>query len=347
MPGEKVVVAMSGGVDSSLAAARLKEAGYHVTGVHLKLVSTPGSPDNLSLLEQTCESLGIPLEVLDLTAEFQSLVIDYFCREYGRGRTPNPCPVCNKLIKFGRLRERAGAMGADYLATGHYARIEGIPAGRRLRKAADKTKDQSYFLYALGQTELNQVLLPLGDLSKEAVRKLALEQVLPGSRQRESHDLCFIPDGDYRPFLAGHVPATPGDIVDTNGRVLGRHHGLTNYTVGQRQGLGISSDERRYVLKLDAAANQLVVGGRDELGGRRLSAGGLSWVSGEPPQSPDGITAKIRYQSPEAPVRLSFKTDTVEVEFKEAQPALAPGQAIVFYQGDILLGGGIIEERLD
>jgi tRNA-specific 2-thiouridylase len=347
MPGKKVVAAMSGGVDSSLAADRLKEAGYDVTGVHLKLVSTPGYPDNLSILEQTCKSLEIPLEVLDLTAEFQSSVIDYFCREYGRGRTPNPCPVCNKLIKFGRLRERAWEMRASYLATGHYARIEDTPAGCRLLKASDKTKDQSYFLYALGQAELKQVLLPLGTLSKEEVRSLATERGLPGSRRRESHDLCFIPGGDYRSFLAGHISAEPGNIVDTDGRVLGRHHGLANYTVGQRQGLGISSNERRYVLKLDAAANQLVVGRRAELGGRRLSAGELSWVSGEPPQSPDGITAKIRYQSPEAPVRLSFKTDNIEVEFEEAQPAIAPGQAIVFYQGDILLGGGIIEKRLD
>jgi len=347
MPAEKVVVAMSGGVDSSLAAARLKEAGYDVTGVHLKLVSTPDYPENLSILEQTCESLKIPFHVLDLTAEFQSSVIDYFCREYSRGRTPNPCPVCNKLIKFGRLLDRVREMGIGYLATGHYARIEDTPAGCRLLKAADKTKDQSYFLYALGQTELKHVLLPLGTLSKEEVRRSAAERGLPGSRQRESHDLCFIPDGDYRSFLARRIPAKPGDIIDTGGRVLGRHHGLTHYTVGQRQGLGISSSERRYVLKLDTAANQLVVGRQDELGSRRLSASKLSWVSGEPPHRPDNITAKIRYQSPEAPVSLSFKTANIEVEFTEAQPAIAPGQAIVFYQGDTLLGGGIIETRLD
>ncbi len=347
MSNRKVAVAMSGGVDSSLAAALLKESGYDVIGIHLKLWADPSYRDNYSILEQTCKSLNIPLQELNLEAEFQSLVINYFCREYSLGRTPNPCPVCNKYIKFGLLLNKILKMDAGYLATGHYARVKPFPDGYRLLKATDKTKDQSYFLYALGQSELQHLLMPLGTFSKEEVRNLAAERGLPDSNRRESHDLCFIPDGDYRSFLARHIPIRPGDIIDTGGRTLGRHCGLTHYTVGQRQGLGLSSGERQYVLRLNATSNQLIVGSKDQLSGRRLIASKLSWVSEKPPQNLSDITARIRYQSPEAPAKLSLDTETAEVEFYEPQQAIAPGQAIVFYQGDTVLGGGIIEKRLD
>jgi len=347
MSEKKVAVAMSGGVDSSLAAALLKEAGYEVSGVHLKLWADPNYKDNYSTLEQTCKSLEIPLHKLNLEAEFQSLVIDYFCREYSLGRTPNPCPACNKHIKFGLLLDKVLEMGVSYLATGHYARVKPSPDGYRLLKATDTTKDQSYFLYALGQSELQHVLMPLGNLNKEEVRRLATERGLPGSNRRESYDLCFILDNDYRSFLARHIPLKPGDIIDTSGRALGRHSGLTHYTVGQRQGLGLSSSERQYVLRIDATNNQLIVGSKDQLSGRRLIASKLTWVTGKFPQDLRGITAKIRYQSPQARAKLSLNTETAEVEFYEPQEAISPGQAIVFYQGDTVLGGGIIEKRLD
>ena len=258
MPKKKVAVAMSGGVDSSLAAWLLKDAGYEVTGVHLKLWADPEYEGNLAILKQTCSLLKIPLHELNLEAEFQSLVIDYFCREYAQGRTPNPCPICNKHIKFGRLLHRVRETGADYLATGHYARVKKSPEDNRLLKADDAAKDQSYFLYTLGQTELPYLMLPLGNRHKTEVRELAGQIGLANHHQRESHDICFIPDGDHRSFLASHITVKPGDITDTSGRVVGKHHGLACYTVGQRQGLGLSTGERQYVLRLDTPNNRLV-----------------------------------------------------------------------------------------
>jgi len=338
---------MSGGVDSSLAAALVKDAGYEVFGIHLKLWADPAYRDNLTRLEQVCRSLDIPLHELNLESEFHDLVVSYFCREYSRGRTPNPCPVCNKLIKFGRLLLSAREMGADYLASGHYARVEASLEGYRLLKAAEAAKDQSYFLYSLGQSELPHLLFPLGSRGKIEVRKLAEERGLSSAGQGESHDLCFIPDGDYREFLAGYLPAEPGDITNINGKTLGRHRGLAHYTVGQRQGLGLSSAGRRYVLRLDTQNNRLVVGSQSQLLSRHLIARKLSWVAGRPPENLAGITARIRYRSPEAPIALSLNGETAEVEFYEPQRAAAPGQAIVFYQGDTVLGGGIIEESTE
>jgi tRNA-specific 2-thiouridylase len=346
MAKKKVAVAMSGGVDSSLAASLLKDEGYEVIGVHLKLWADPGYEDNSTTLKQTASALNIPLHELNLEAEFQSLVIDYFCREYAEGRTPNPCPICNKDIKFGLLLRRALAMGADYLATGHYARVEKAPEGYRLLRATSTAKDQSYFLYTLGQSELPYLLLPLGSRDKVEVRRLAEQKGLSSHRQRESHDLCFIPDGDYRSFLARHVPVKPGDIVATNGRVVGKHGGLAHYTVGQRQGLGLSTGERQYVLRLDTQHNRLVVGPGDQLLSRRLTARNLSWVAGKPTRNPANITAKIRYQSKETPAKLDINGSEATVEFYQPQSAVTPGQAVVFYQGNTVLGGGIIQESL-
>jgi tRNA-specific 2-thiouridylase len=347
MPRKKVAVAMSGGVDSSLAAALLKDAGYEVFGIHLKLWADPGYQDNMANLEQVCRSLNIPLHELNLESEFHNLVISYFCREYSRGRTPNPCPVCNKHIKFGRLLNRAREMGADYLASGHYAMVEASLEGYRLLKAAEAAKDQSYFLYTLGQSELKYLILPLSSRKKTEVKKLAEERGLSTASQRESHDICFIPNNDYRAFLARHLPAEPGDITDISGKILGKHNGLAHYTVGQRQGLGLSSTERRHVLRLDTSGNRLVVGSKNQLLSRRLIARELSWVAGRPPADLNQITARIRYRSPETTIALSLNKETAEVEFHEPQWAVAPGQAIVFYQGDTVLGGGIIEESLE
>jgi len=335
---------MSGGVDSSLAAALLKQAGYEVSGIHMKLWS---DHDPSTSLEHTCHLLDIPLHKLNPETEFQRLVIDYFCREYSLGRTPNPCIVCNQHIKFGLLLDRVLEMGADYLATGHYARVERSTEGYRLLKAIDLAKDQSYFLYTLGHRELQYLLLPIGNLRKVEVRRLAAELGLPASSRHDSQDVCFIPDNDYRSFIAKHIPLNPGDIVDTEGRVLGRHDGLPQYTVGQRQGLGLASNERLYVLKLDTAGNRLVVGTKGQLLSNTLFASKLSWVSGEAPKEPISITAKIRYKSPEVAVILHLRDGVAEVNFHQPQRAITPGQAIVFYQGEAVLGGGIIGDSVD
>ena len=347
MPQKRVAVAMSGGVDSSLAAALLKKAGHEVSGVYMKLWSGDNSEPDVSDLEHTCQILDIPLEQLNLETEFKHLVIDYFCQEYSLGRTPNPCTACNRHIKFGLLLDRVREMGADYLATGHYARIEHLPNGYRLLKAVDLTKDQSYFLYTLGQRQLQYLLLPLGSLHKVEVRRLAAELGLPTSSRRESQDVCFIPDNDYRAFIAQHIPLQPGDIVDTRGKVLGKHDGLAQYTVGQKQGLGLTSNKRLYVLKLDNTGNRLVVGTEDQLLSNALSASKLSWVSGEAPREPISITAKVRYKSPEAVAELNLNKEMARVQFHQPQRAIAPGQAVVFYQGDAVLGGGTIEDRVD
>jgi tRNA-specific 2-thiouridylase len=339
----RVAVAMSGGVDSSLAAALLKEAGYEVSGAYMELWSDPNRDQTIRILKQTCQLLNIPLHRLDLREEFQSHVIDYFCREYSAGCTPNPCVFCNQHIKFGCLLNKALQMGADYLATGHYARVEYSRDKYFLLKAVEQARDQSYFLYTLGQKHLQHLLFPLGDLQKAEVRKLATNLGLPASNRRSSQDICFITNNDYRAFIAKYVSLKSGDIVDTKGKVLGRHSGLAQYTVGQRQGLGLSSKERLYILKLDATNNRLVVGTRDQLSSNALVASQLSWVSGKAPQEAANITAKLRYRAREVSVTLHLNDGAARVDFQQPRPAIAPGQSIVFYQDDVVLGGGIIE----
>ena len=346
MPEQKVAVAMSGGVDSSLAAARLKQAGYNVFGIYMQLWSGQNLEPTVSDLEHTCQVLDIPFYQLDLEVEFHRLVIDYFCREYGLGRTPNPCIVCNQRIKFGLLLDRALEMGAEYLATGHYARVERSADGYRLLKAADQSKDQSYFLYTLGQRQLEHLLFPLGELSKQKVRRLAAELGLPASSRRDSQDVCFIPGNDYRSFITERIPLKVGEIVDITGKVLGRHSGLARYTVGQRHGLGLTSSKQLYVLKLDALSNRLVVGTRDQLLHSMLVATKLSWVSGEAAKESITITAKVRYKAPEVAVELHPSDSMAEVRFITPQSAIAPGQSVVFYQSDVVLGGGIIDAVL-
>ncbi len=346
MAQKRVAVAMSGGVDSSVAAALLKEAGYEVSGIYMQLWSDSDPAPTISDLERTCQFLDIPLYKLDLERKFQRLVIDYFCREYSLGRTPNPCIVCNQQVKFGLLLDKAREMGAEYLATGHYVRIECSPSSYRLLKAVDITKDQAYFLYTLGQKQLEHLLLPLGELSKEKVKRMAAELGLPPGSRHDSQDVCFIPDNDYRSFIAAHIALKPGDIVDINGKALGKHSGLARYTVGQRQGLGLTSNEPLYVLKLDAANNRLVVGGKNQTLHNALTASRLSWVSGKAPEVPVDITAKVRYKAPEVAAELHPKDGLADVRFLEPQSAIAPGQSVVFYQGDVVLGGGVIDAVL-
>ena len=342
MPQKRVAVAMSGGIDSSVAVALLKNQGYQVFGITMLLYSKPGEKP-AETVKQVAERLGIPHHIIDLRRHFRRQVIKPFCNEYGQGRTPNPCIACNQHIKFGLLLNKARKMGADYLATGHYARVEPSPNGYRLLKGIDHGKDQSYFLYTLGQEQLRYLLLPIGELYKNQVRRIARELGLADAAGHESQDICFIPDNDYRSFVAGHVSCQPGDIIDTNGKVLGKHNGLAHYTVGQRQGLGLASNKRLYVLKLDAKNNRLVVGNHSQLLSNRLIAGRLNWISGKAPQDSDNITARVRYKSPEVTASLRLNQDTAEVCFSQPQRSISPGQAVVFYQGEAVSGGGIIE----
>ncbi len=346
---------MSGGVDSSVSAALLKQTGYEVIGVTMQTwpADKPASEregfrgwcgqEAVEAAKRTAYKLGIPHFVMNFRDVFARRVIDAFCREYSLGRTPNPCIRCNQYIKFDVLLERARWLDADFLATGHYARIEQSGESYRLLKAVDPAKDQSYFLYTLGQSELQHLLLPVGNLHKAEVRRMAAELDLPTATRRESQDICFIPDNDYRSFIAGHITLRPGDITDTEGNVLGKHRGLALYTVGQRQGLGLSSNTRLYVVRLDTASNRLIVGTEDQLFTSTLFATNLSWVSGEPPADTANITARVRYKSPDVPLMLNLNDGVARVNFHRPQKAISPGQSVVFYQGDAVLGGGIIE----
>jgi len=347
---------MSGGVDSSVSAALLKQAGQEVIGVTMQIWPADKSASEregfrgccgqeaVEAAKRTAYKLGIPHFVMNFRDVFAQRVIADFCREYSLGRTPNPCIRCNQYIKFDVLLERAKWLDADFLATGHYARIEHSGESYRLLKAVDQAKDQSYFLYTLGQSELQHLLLPIGNLHKEEVRRMAAELDLPAATRRASQDICFIPDNDYRSFIARHVPLEPGDITDTEGNVLGKHRGLAQYTVGQRQGLRLPSNTRLYVLKLDAANNRLIVGTEAQLFTSTLFASNLSWVSGEPPADIANITAKVRYKSSEVALTLHLNGRVARVNFHQPQRAISPGQSVVFYQGDTVLGGGIIED---
>jgi len=350
MSRRKAAVAMSGGVDSSVAAALLKEEGFEVIGVHMELWQHRSRPDDATCCSITgqddarrvCQILDIPFHTLDFSSEFHVRVVDYFCREYAQGRTPNPCVVCNRFIKFDLLMKAVESLGAECLATGHYARIEGSGEGRRLMKAARPSVDQSYFLYTLKQKILSRLLFPLGEHSKAQVRHMAAERGLPVAEKPKSQDLCFIPDGRHQDFLRGCIVPVPGDIVDLEGKVLGRHRGIAIYTVGQRTGLGIATGRRLFVLRLDPVSNTVIVGSEDNLLASRLKANNLSFV-GERPQRALTVKAKIRFRSPDVSAVLNILDEGAEVLFDQPQRAIAPGQAVVFYQGDELLGGGTIE----
>ncbi len=344
----KVAVALSGGVDSSVAALLLKEAAYDVMGIHMRLWDSPHSEYQTHRAEDICRILDIPFHQVDLQKEFELCVVDYFCREYQQGRTPNPCVACNQHIKFGLLLDKALSLGADYLATGHYARVEHSRDGHRLLKAADTSRDQSYFLYTLTLEKLGHVLFPLAEYSKDEVKQMAKQARLP-TATKPSQDVCFISQKNYATFLSQRFPTQPGDIVDTRGRKLGQHQGIANYTIGQRHGLGLSSTQvlsagkPLYVIRIEPERNRIVLGSEKELYSQKLAARKLNWISGKAPREPITVRAKIRYKSKEAEAILFFRNDSVDVHFTQPQKAVTPGQAIVFYNNDEVLGGGIID----
>ena len=307
--GQRVVVAMSGGVDSSIAAALLVEQGYEVIGVMLRLWAEAGpaanrccTPDAVADARRVADALDIPFYVRDYKEIFKKTVVDYFIETYARGLTPNPCLICNRQIRFGRLLGEALALGADYLATGHYARVrEGAGGAHQLLKGIDPAKDQSYVLHRLGQAQLTRALFPLGEYVNSEVREMAQARGLPVYNRADSQDLCFLGNGDYREFLSRQDPsiARPGRIVDRSGQVLGRHTGIAHYTIGQRKGLRIAAAEPLYVLRMDVQRNALVVGPASKLGKSELTAGCVSLVSGEWPDESLEVTAKIRYRAKE------------------------------------------------
>lgn len=350
----KVVVAMSGGVDSSVAAALLKQQGYDVIGMMLRLWSEPGkedsnrccTPDSMAQARRVAAKLDIPFYVVDAKDVFRETVVEYFLSGYARGETPNPCLVCNQKIRWTFLLDHALALGADYMATGHYVRRMNDEGGRiNLLRAVDRSKDQSYVLHVLGQEKLKHALFPVGDYPKPEIRAIAEKHGLSTASRKDSQDLCFLAGDDYRNFLQRNAAEMlkPGEIVTREGKVVGEHSGLANYTIGQRKGLGIASPVPLYVLTKHATSNTLIVGTQDELGSRELTARDVNWLSGEIPIEPFRAEVKIRYTAKEAEALVTpIEENQAKVRFDAPQRDITAGQAAVFYQEDVMIGGGII-----
>jgi tRNA-specific 2-thiouridylase len=342
----RVLVAMSGGVDSSVAAALLLEQGFAVEGATMKL--TAGLCCDIGSAQTVCASLGIAHRVIDLRKEFEDQVVRDFIDEYRAGRTPNPCIRCNDILKFETLLTYARANGFARLATGHYARVEQKPGSSRalLRQAADVDKDQSYFLYRLTQDQLRSILFPLGGLRKTEVRRIAAERGLPSAKRPESQEICFVPDNDYRSFLREHAPDVlrEGEIVMTGGAVVGKHEGVAFYTVGQRRGLGVASGGRLYVVRIEPDGNRVVLGQKRELNAGRALLSRVQLVSGERLTAPMQLEVKVRYRAAtQRAVVAPGESDRTVVDFEQPVAGVTPGQAAVLYDGDMVVGGGVIE----
>ncbi|MFQ5952699.1 MAG: tRNA 2-thiouridine(34) synthase MnmA [Candidatus Omnitrophota bacterium] len=357
----RVVVAMSGGVDSSVAALELKKKGYEPIGITIKTwpkeeCGTVGerlccSLEAIQFAKSVAEDLDIPHYVVDLSKEFAELVKNYFAQEYSHGRTPNPCIYCNSKIKFGFLLQKARELGAEKIATGHFARITQKGNKYLLAEALDKWRDQSYFLYDIPAEALPYVEFPLGRYSKEWVREVAMKHGFMTAARESSQDICFATaEGDYRDFLRkyGVEAFEPGDICDVGGKIVGQHKGIASYTVGQRRGLGLAAAEPVYVLRIDPERNEIIVGTREHAMNRKIRVAGFNWLTIEKLGRQMNFDAKIRYNSKKAPATLSpWGDDEAIVEFKEPQFAPAPGQAAVFYDGETVVGGGWIEEVIE
>jgi tRNA-uridine 2-sulfurtransferase len=349
-----VAVAMSGGVDSSVAAALLVEQGYPVVGMMLRLWSEPGmegenrccTPDSVSEARRISARLGFPFYALDARDLFHQRVVQSFLDGYSSGKTPNPCIVCNLYVKWGFLLEKARSLGAQYLATGHYARLARGEDGKViLKRGLDGQKDQSYFLSMLDQDQLSHTLFPLGEYQKNQVREIAQRFELEVASKADSQDLCFLGNQDYRQFLARHAPQVnrPGPIVNSRGEAVGIHQGLAFYTIGQRKGLETGSPDPVYVLSKDYQNNRLVVGKEAELGQRELYAENMNWIAGDPPEGPLHLQAKIRYRAKLAQVTVTpLENGRAQAIFDDCQRDITPGQYVVFYNNDIVLGGGMI-----
>ncbi|KPJ69073.1 thiouridylase [candidate division WOR-1 bacterium DG_54_3] len=354
----KVVAAMSGGVDSSVAAALLKKQGFNVIGVTMQVWPSKKALGGCCTFEaiddasRVADCLNIPHYILNFRDAFKEKVVDNFVEEYKNGRTPNPCIRCNQFIKFDHLMEKAKELGAEYVATGHYARIKLKIKNEKLKmkeyllfKGTDKRKDQAYVLYMMGQKSLAHTLFPNGELTKAEVRKLARDFGLPVHDRKESQEICFIEDDDYARFLREVYPEAvrPGPILDKDGNILGMHGGIAFYTLGQRRGIGHHRSLPKYVIQINRERNAIVIGGQEETLGNELLAERVNYVSGDVPQEPLKISAKIRYNSPEAEAVLyPLEDNKAKVVFKKRQRAITPGQSVVFYKGDEVIGGGII-----
>ncbi|MBO4429328.1 MAG: tRNA 2-thiouridine(34) synthase MnmA [Clostridia bacterium] len=351
----KALIAMSGGVDSSVAAYIMRSNGYDCIGCTMKLYDNEdaGVPkdhsccslDDVEDARSVAYKLGMPYYVFNFSDDFKEKIICKFIESYENGRTPNPCIDCNRYMKFDKLYERAKLLGCEYVVTGHYARIDKENGRYVLKKALDASKDQSYVLYSLTQDQLAHTLFPLGGTSKDETRRIAEECGFSNAHKPDSQDICFVPDGDYAKVIALHTGKTyaPGDFIDKDGSVIGTHRGIVHYTIGQRKGLGVSAATPLYVCKIDVGQNTVTLGEDRDLFSTELTVGDFNWISGEAPRDPFKCDAKIRYRQKQQPATVfPLEDEKVKIVFDEPQRAITPGQAAVLYDGETVLGGGTI-----